>query len=95
MICQEIENNVLWLFLGTETNHENDYAYLGTSPNLVCQAIDYWSSGAKIDESYVDYACSDDKLKGMIQTYGAAMIAIYASDDDFQNYESGVFDTCS
>ena len=93
-ICPELKNNLLPL-LGTETNHENDYAYLGTSPNLVCQDIDYWSSGAKVDTAYVDYECSNDKIKGLIQTYGSALIAIYASDDDFNNYASGVFDTCS
>ena len=93
-VCSDLENYLQQL-LGTETNHENDYAYLGTSPNLVCQDIDYWNSGAKVDTAYVDYSCSNDKIKGLIQTYGSALIAIYASDDDFSNYASGVFDTCS
>jgi len=80
---------------GKSINHENNYAYLGSSPNLVCQTKDYWNSGAQIDKALVDYSCSDDKIMGLIQTYGSALVALYASDDGFKNYASGVFDTCT
>ena len=80
---------------GKSYNHENNYAYLGTSPNLECQDVDYWSAGATIDTSYVEYSCDEDKIKTYIYNYGHSIMAIYASDDDFTNYASGVFDTCS
>ena len=40
------------------------------------------------------WGCSDDELMGLIYTYGSAMVLIYASDPEFENYESGVFTTC-
>jgi hypothetical protein len=42
-----------------------------------------------------DYYCTEDKLKSLVSTYGAAVTSIYASDPDFGNYGNGVFAKCS
>ena len=76
-------------------NHEYVYPYLNSQPNLVCQNKAYWNPGAKITKAIVDYNCDDDKLMYLVQTYGSATVALYASDHGFKNYDGGVFDKCS
>ena len=78
---------------------EVDYPYLyenGFSNNRpYCQNETNWNHGAIVDEKIdIYWGCNDDELMGLIYTYGSAMVLIYASDPEFENYESGVFTTC-
>merc|ERR1739844_746409 len=43
----------------------------------------------------VDYNCNDEKIMSLIYQYGSAVIGLYAGDHGFDNYVSGVFDTCT
>ena len=78
----------------TEINHENSYPYEDSQATLECQNKPYWDPGSKIDTSLVDTDCNEDKIKFFIQTFGSAIIGLYASDSGFINYGSGVFDQC-
>jgi len=42
-----------------------------------------------------EYECTEDKLKTLVATYGAAVTGISASDRAFGNYANGVFDGCT
>ncbi len=75
-------------------NHEADYPYLDRQPNLKCQNKPNWNAGAKITKSISDYRCTEDKLMSLVYQYGAAVTAIYASDNSFGNYKSGVYQGC-
>ena len=61
---------------------------------MTCQNKGYWNPGAKIDEAIVDYNCDDTKIMQLIYQYGSAVIGLYAGDHGWENYVSGVFDTC-
>ena len=78
----------------TEINHENSYPYEDSQATLECQNKPYWDPGSRIDTSLVDTDCNEDKIKFFIQTFGSAIIGLYASDSGFINYGSGVFDQC-
>ena len=68
---------------------------MDSSSTYQCASKPYWNPGAKIDNKYVDYNCNEDKIMYMIQSFGSAVIGLYASDSGFKNYNGGVFDTCS
>ena len=53
-----------------------------------------WASGAKATDVIYDTRCDEDKMKQMVYEYGAVMTAIYASQDSFKNYDSGVYSGC-
>ena len=40
------------------------------------------------------YSADDEDLKNLVVKYGAVTSALYASDDTFKNYKSGVIDKC-
>jgi C1A family cysteine protease len=76
--------------------HEVDYPYLDTNPKLTCPTgKTIYNSGAYVVSPMNDYFCTEDKLKTMVATYGAAVTAIYASDTGFGNYANGVFNGCT
>lgn len=79
-----------------QSAHEADYKYLDTTPKLTCPpGLPVYNSGAKIVNSLPDYRCTEDKLKTLVATYGAAVSYLYASDRGFGNYANGVFNNCS
>jgi len=80
---------------GKQISHEYGYPYANSQPALTCQYKPYWNPGAKIDEAIVDYNCNDEKIMSLIYQYGSAVIGLYAGDHGFDNYVSGVFDTCT
>lgn len=80
---------------GKQVSHEYAYPYANTQPKLTCQNKGYWNPGAKIDEAIVDYNCDDTKIMQLVYQYGSAVIGLYAGDHGWENYVSGVFDTCS
>ena len=61
---------------------------------MECKEKPFWNPGSQIDTSLVDNDCTEDKIKFFIQTFGSAIIGLYASDSGFVNYGSGVFDQC-
>lgn len=76
--------------------HEVDYPYLNTNPKLTCPTgKTIYNSGAYVNNAMPDYYCTEDKLKTLVATYGAATTSIYASDSGFGNYANGVFDGCT
>ena len=76
--------------------HEVDYPYLDTAPNLKCPTgKTIYNSGAYVATPLPDYSCTEDKLKTLVATYGAAVTSIYASDAGFGNYANGVFNGCT
>ena len=90
-MCHE---TIAYLITGKQVSHEYAYPYANTQPKLTCQNKGYWNPGAKIDEAIVDYNCDDTKIKQLVYQYGSAVIGLYAGDHGFDNYVSGVFDTC-
>ena len=86
------------IFLGKQFSHEYGYPYANSQPKLQCQYKPYWNPGAKIDEAIVDYQCSDTKIMQLIYAYGSAVVALYAGDKGWRDYDPGaghgVFDTC-
>jgi len=80
---------------GKQVSHEYGYPYANSQPALKCQYKPYWNPGATIDEAIVEYRCSDDKIMNLIYQYGSVVIGLYAGDHGFDNYVSGVFDTCT
>ena len=94
--CQGARSDAYAKYIvGKEINHEHDYPYMNTEPALTCLNKPYWNPGAKVDEAIVDFECNDDKLMYLVQTFGSAWVAVYASDHGFTNYASGVFDACT
>ena len=76
--------------------HEVEYPYLDKFPKLTCPAgKKIYNSGAFVQSAMPDYFCTEDKLKTLVATYGAAVTSIYASDPAFGNYANGVFNGCS
>jgi cathepsin L len=76
--------------------HEVNYPYLDRNPKLTCpQGKSIYNSGASVNTALVDNSCNEDKLKTLVATYGAVVVAIYASDRAFNNYANGVFNGCS
>ena len=76
-------------------NHENNYPYLNSHPNLVCQNKPHWSSGAYVDSVSTYYDVTDIEMKALVDMYGAVGTVIYAGDDSFMDYRAGtIFDTC-
>merc|ERR1719412_2843458 len=83
---------------GGVSKHESKYPYLGTSPKLTCTAakkVANWSPGYKISKATWDYKCTEGKLKKLVKSKGAVAVGVYAADNDFYSYKSGVFNKCS
>jgi hypothetical protein len=82
--------------MGGQSTHEADYPYLNINPKLTCPSgKPIYNSGAKVATPLPDYSCTEDKLKLLVSTYGAAVSYIYASDSAFGNYANGVFSGCT
>ena len=79
--------------------HEGSYPYLDKYPNLNCRKARYvkkWNSGAKVLRSIQDWGCNEEKLKKMVYENGAVLVGVYASDDEFVDYDGrGVFNQCT
>jgi len=85
-----------WLPESNEkVSHEAQYPYLDRDPNLKCMGKPTWNTGASVTKAITDYSCNEDKLKQLVYKYGAVATGIYASDNGFGNYKSGVFDQCT
>ena len=83
---------------GGVSKHESKYPYLGTSPKLTCTAankIANLTTGYKISKATWDYQCTETKLKTLVASKGAVSVGVYASDDSFGSYKSGVYDKCT
>ena len=82
--------------IGGHLPHENSYKYLGASPKLNCKSAPkkMWNSGAKVAKTTVDWKCSESKLKSLIYSKGAVSVSIYAAENSFANYKSGVYNKC-
>ena len=79
-----------------QSAHEADYPYLDRNPKLKCPTnMTIYNSGAYVAKPLVDSYCNEDKLKTLVATKGAVVVAIYASDRAFNNYANGVFDGCT
>jgi hypothetical protein len=77
------------------SSHEFAYPYLNNEPKLTCPTnVSMYNSGAYVSEGYPDYECTEDRLKILVSTYGAAVTSIYASDPGFRNYADGVLSRC-
>ena len=74
--------------------HETTYPYVEKQNNYQCQMQTYWNSGAQIDNALWDYECNDEKMMKLIYEFGAISTGLWASDNGFKFYKSGVFDTC-
>lgn len=88
----------LWLANKNQgfVNHENNYPYLASHPNLKCQNVPHWRAGARISKALTDDRCNESKLKSLVYKYGAVVSVIYAGDNGFKNYKAGtIFSTCS
>jgi len=81
---------------GGHLPHENSYKYLGSSPKLNCKSAPkkMWNSGAKVSKTAVDWKCNETKLKSLIYAKGAVSITVYAAENSFKNYKSGVYNKC-
>ena len=55
-----------------------------------------WNSGAKVTNTVYAQGsqCNRDYLKNAIAQYGHALIGVFASEQQFKDYESGVLETC-
>ena len=54
-----------------------------------------YNSGAYVSKAFPDFHCSEEKLKTLVATYGAAVTSIYASDRSFNHYTQGVYNKCT
>ena len=82
--------------IGGNLPHENSYKYLGTSPKLNCKSAPkkMWNSGAKVSKTLGDFKCNESKLKSLIYSKGAVSVSVYAAENSFENYKSGVYNKC-
>ena len=80
---------------GKEIAHEHQYPYKAEVGYGNCKQGPYWNPGAKVVDHIIKYGASNDEIKAMVYEYGHAEVALYASDQGFGNYNSGVFDTCT
>ena len=83
---------------GGVSKHESKYGYLGSSPKLTSKAankVANWNPGYKISKATWDYQCTEAKLMKLVASKGAVSTGVYATDDSFGSYKSGVFDKCS
>ena len=83
---------------GGVSKHESKYPYLGSSPKLTCTAankVANWNPGYKISNVTYDFECTESKMMKLVASKGAVATGIYASDDSFQSYKSGVYDKCT
>merc|ERR1719400_80916 len=81
---------------GGHMPHEKSYKYIGKSrKNCKSAPKKMWNSGAKISKGTVDWKCSASKLKSLIHKKGAVNVGVYASDNSFQSYKSGVYNKCT
>jgi len=82
---------------GGHMPHEKSYPYLGSSPKLNCNSAPktMWNSGAKITKGTVDWTCGASKLKSLIHSKGAVSVGVYASDNSFGSYKSGIYNGCT
>ena len=83
---------------GGVSKHESTYKYLGTSPKLTCTAannVANWNPGYKITKATYDYSCTEAKLMQLVAKYGAVLTGVYASDNSFGSFKSGVYDACT
>ena len=83
---------------GGVSKHESKYPYLGQSPKKTCTAannVANWNSGAKISKASYDYQCTEAKLMTLVASKGAVLTGVYASDDSFGSFKSGVYDKCT
>ena len=79
-----------------QVNHENNYPYLNSHPNLQCQNKPHWQAGAKVIKTNMYFDVSIRMLKGLVKNFGAVGTVIYAGDNGFMDYRAGtIFDTCS
>ena len=72
--------------------HEMDYPY--TDPPIAnkddCQDGPYWNPGYKIDNFVAGFGWTDKEIMMQIKEYGSVGMAVTV-EDDFENYNSGVF----
>ena len=87
---------------GPEMVHELHYPYVQMENNYQCKATGYWHPGYKIEKGFWDYNCSDEEMMKLIYQYGAISTGVGVDEvdgdyglGDFQNYKSGVLDTCT
>ena len=79
-----------------QSAHEVNYPYLDLEPKLTCPAgLKTYNSGAYVSKALPDYYCTEEKIKILVATYGAAVVSIYASDKALGNYGDAVFDKCT
>ena len=94
--CPSSYINFFATSLNGQSVHEADYPYLDRSPKLACPSgKSIYNSGAYVATPLLDSYCNEDKLKTLVATKGAVVVAIYASDPAFNNYANGVFDGCT
>jgi len=84
---------------GGVSPHEGHLPYLDKNPELNCRKAGRarkWKSGAKVVSSLKDFNCNEAKLKKMVYEQGAVLVSVYASDDQFSDYDGkGVMDQCT
>jgi len=75
---------------------ETDYAYEGTSSDMVCDSsIEKYDPGYKMSSMDYTYSCDEETMKSLVSEYGVVATALYASDSSFQSYAEGVYTGCS
>ena len=83
---------------GGVSKHESKYGYLGSSPKLTSKAankVANWNPGYKISKATWDYKCTEAKLKKLVAKKGAVATGVYATDNSFGSYKSGVYNKCT
>ena len=79
-----------------QSAHEVSYPYLDDQPNLSCPSgLKNYNSGAFVSKAMPDYRCTEEKLKRLVATYGAAVATIYASDRSLGNFDTTVYSKCT
>ena len=82
---------------GGRLPHERSLEYTSHQTKRVgyCnKSLAKYQTGAKVSNVVLARQCDTETLKQMIHQYGHAMISVYASEPQFDNYRAQVLETC-
>ena len=79
-----------WLPTRGVLMQEKDYMYTSSSNKDDCKDGPYWNPGYKIDNFIQGNDCTDKEIMMQIKEYGSVGMTVTV-EDDFENYNSGVF----
>ena len=73
--------------------HESLYPYLSKYTYSCPRSLEPYNQGAKVTDFKYTYSGNEGMLKQLVYEHGAVVIGIN-TDDGFQDYEGGIFDSC-